>query len=543
MATYNDQDRDLIRITHYINPHNFWYKQETAYLYNAEDQNFQMEVNEFCETTYGRGNISSGLYTPRQKGELVAVFYVQLTRWVRAEVDDILEELNGQVHCNLWVIDEGVPIKTTCRYIKPLPERFAAVRTHVKRGGLERILPAESGYDYLQGKTVKKMTRDWCPGIVRVFESCIEEAVSLSFCNVRRHQVTEIDMFFGTMKITSHQNVTNDAIDLLKKAGGELVMIVDEAEFYDNLPILRTMDMQRFEDNDRNENMKYHTNTFRPEFSPHKIYKESKKMRSRNSYMIEQAREKVFEWDKRNIASSVVTTTDVVPEPFSDVQSQIQLKPIVETSQSLRGPNRQSSELQYTELVNETISDDEEPPKIELQIGSSIKPVRLAPVLKTDASKTPRQAPAYQRPQNRCGYDKNVADILPALNKIKLRRQPMDSNRLALHNEHDSANKSNGRTASVINLVPAGYNLGNIDLSTGSVILGAERQSKCEEAKSPTDFLNRVPKKTAQSKLRMRKNRTLHRRPHDDELDSSFEETMVQKLTINPPKVNDDDKW
>ncbi|XP_053695882.1 uncharacterized protein LOC128743352 [Sabethes cyaneus] len=539
MAACKDEGRDLIRITHYINPHNFWFKQETAYLFNAEDQNFQMEVNEYCEVTFGRGNVSSGIYTPRRKGELVAVFYIQLTRWVRAEVDDIMEELNGQVHCNLWIIDEGVPLKTCCRYIKPLPEKFAEVKTNVKHGGLEKILPAESGYDYLQGKTVTKLTQDWCPGIVRVFESCIEEAVSISFYNVRRHQATGIDMFYGTMKITSHQNVTNDALDLLKKAGGALVMIVDEAKFYDNLPLLRTVDMQRFEDNDRNENMKFHTNTFRPEFSPHKALLASKKMRSRNNYMIEQAREKVFEWDKRNIASSVVVTD--VAEPFHDGPKQH--NPTDEPCQNSKGSNRHNSELQYTELVNESLSDDEEPPKIELEISAAVRPIKLAPTSETDAAKTARQIPAYQRPQNRCNYDKNVTDILPVLNKIKLRRQPVDHNRGG--HDFESANKSTVGSSSAVNFVPAGYNLGNVDFAAGSVILGSEKMSKCSEGKSLTELFNRGPRKMSHSKLQMRKTRNARHRPNEEDLDSSFEEAMVRKLTINLPKMKDDtdDFW
>lgn len=71
--------------------------------------------------------------------------------------------------------------------------------------------------------------------MVRVFESCLEEAVSIRFCNLHRHQVTGFDMYLGTMTITSHQNVTNNATDLLKKAGGKMVMLVDRAKFYDRM--------------------------------------------------------------------------------------------------------------------------------------------------------------------------------------------------------------------------------------------------------------------------------------------------------------------
>lgn len=77
-----------------------------------------------------------------------------------------------------------------------------------------------------------KIVSDWSPGVVRVFEGCIEEAVSISF-SADHYEVTGIDMYFGEMKITSHQNVTNNATDLLKKAGGKMVMLVEQQEFYD----------------------------------------------------------------------------------------------------------------------------------------------------------------------------------------------------------------------------------------------------------------------------------------------------------------------
>lgn len=143
MACVQDQDNDLIRITHYINPHNFWFKHDSAYLFNAEEQHFQRDLNEYCESTFIRGKVAE-TYTPRRQGELVAVFYFQQSRWIRAEVDDVQQELGGQLHCNLWAIDEGIPLTTNCRYIKPLPDRFAGMNTNVKHGGLEGILPAES---------------------------------------------------------------------------------------------------------------------------------------------------------------------------------------------------------------------------------------------------------------------------------------------------------------------------------------------------------------------------------------------------------------
>ncbi|XP_058825739.1 uncharacterized protein LOC131685804 [Topomyia yanbarensis] len=536
MANQKDQDVDLIRITHYINPHNFWFKHESAYLFNEEDQSFQMEINDFCETTYGRGNISTGVYTPRQKGELVAVFYFQLSRWVRAEVDEIIKELNGQVHCNLWAIDEGVPVKTSCQYIKPLPDRFASTKTSVKHGGLERILPAESGYNYLEGKTVTKMIQDWSPGVVRVFETCIEEAVSIRFCDIRQHQVTEIDMYFGTMKITSHQNVTNNATDLLKKAGGEMVMLVDQAEFYDKMPLLRTLDIRRFEDNDRNESMKYYTNTFRPEYPSHCVPRQTEKSRFRNNYIIEQAREKFLEWDKRNTASSVVTTNAV-----SDyLPTNTPVLPNVSAVLISKSKDRKSTELEYSKLVNESFSDEEEPPKVEFEVPVQIRQAKPAEAPKTIPD-IPHVVPAYQRPQNRT-YDKNVSDLLPALNKIKLRRAPVGKQSAMAENTFNSTRATVG-APSVLNIVPAGFNLGNVDFSTGSVILGADRTSNMDDGRSMANHLHRESKQAVNFRAKLRK----HRKPQHsaNDQDSSFEEMMVRKMTFTATKADNeiDEQW
>ncbi|XP_058453909.1 uncharacterized protein LOC131431946 [Malaya genurostris] len=531
-----DQDFDLIRITHYINPHNFWFKHESAYLFNAEEQNFQMEVNKFCEMTYGRGNINCGVYTPKQKGELVAVFYFQLSRWIRAEVDEIMQELNGQINCNLWAIDEGVPVKSSCQYIKPLPERFGCAETSVKHGGIELILPAESGYNYLEGRLVTSMIKEWCPGVVRVFETCIEEAVSIKFCNLRRHKVKEIDIYFGTMKITSHQNVTNNATDLLKKAGGEMVMLVDKAEFYDKISRLRTLDMKRFENNDRNENMKYHTNTFRPEYSTYS--KPREKFRFRNNYIIEQAREKFLEWDMRNTASSVITTNDAMADSLQSRTSEL---PDESTNLASKIKGRRVPELEYSELVNESFSDDEEPPKVELQIPEQTKQLKPASVSE-NRTVIQSSARAYQRPENRT-YDKSVSDLLPALNKIKLRRQPYDIKQTAMAESSFNSNKATVSAPSALNIVPAGFNLGNVEFSAGSVILGAEKTSNLSDRKAMLDHFHKDPKTTVTSRTKLRKHRKQQR--GSDDLDSSVDEKIIRNITYTPVKsYNDtDDQW
>lgn len=43
---------DTIRITHFINPHMFWYKPVSAYVHNLEEKRFQLAIDEYCEENF-----------------------------------------------------------------------------------------------------------------------------------------------------------------------------------------------------------------------------------------------------------------------------------------------------------------------------------------------------------------------------------------------------------------------------------------------------------------------------------------------------------
>lgn len=518
-----DQDNDLIRITHYINPHNFWFKHESAYLFNAEEQEFQMELIEFCETTFGRGNITSGVYKPTQIGELVAVFYFQLGRWTRAKIDEIQQDLSGEVMCNVWAIDEGVPIKTSCRYIKPLPARFGNMPSAVKHGGLRGVLPAESSYNYLEGRSVHKMVESWCSGVVRVFQSLIEDAVSMKFCDQRRYQAQGVDMYFGTLKLTSHQNVTNNAVDLLKKAGGKMVMIVEEDEFYDKFPLLRTLDMRRSEDNEHRENMKYHTNTFRPEYASTTGAFESERKRFQDKYLIEQAREKFVEWDKRNTASSTVQSGIFSLDDYLPMSSQQLNKPLVSplvTPSMPQSKPRRRYDLEYKTLVDESGSDSESEVVVPPQRRHPPKPN------KQSSNSNGRSEHPVARPPNGEVYDKSLADLAPALHKIKLRR------RAAVQKEIDANNASNANGhLPALNIMPAGFNLGNVQFANGNIILGSQEidvaaRSTVSSQKPRTVLSNQRPRPQKRY----------------DHLDSSIEERMIRKVDMGSGTKPDDDE-
>ncbi|XP_055644302.1 putative ATP-dependent RNA helicase SoYb [Toxorhynchites rutilus septentrionalis] len=536
-AQDQDNDNDLIRITHYINPHNFWFKHDSAYLYNAEEQKFLLELNEYCESTYTRGKIAES-YIPHRQGELVAVFYFQQARWIRAEVDEIQQELGGQIHCNLWAIDEGIPVRTNCRYIKPLPERFAGMSTNVRHGGLEGILPAESAYDYLQGCSVTKIIQVWSQGVARVFESCIEEAVSIKFYNLHRHQVTGIDMYFGTMTITSHQNVTNNATDLLKKAGGKMVMLVDNAEFYDKLPYLKTLHMQRFEDNEQRENTKYHTNTFRPEYSRSAV-RSTGKIRSGNTDIIEQAREKFFEWDKRNTASSIVTTHRSHQDYDEIPQS------VVSHGPSQHRKPTDEHELVYTELINESLSDDEgDLPKSNIRNSAPMSQLTG----NSSSNKGAIQGNTSIKQANKDFHNNNcvkTSDVMSALQKIKLRRQTPNQRTSSDKQSAVGSHRSSVGATSTLNIVPAGFCLGNVEFTDGSVVLGEKNT-----APDKRRFTKEIPDRnsavgarnwgTTNSKTVI--NKAKYNNYGEERVSTSFGKKINRETVMKPTEPSDDDE-
>ncbi|XP_065076040.1 uncharacterized protein LOC135699675 [Ochlerotatus camptorhynchus] len=508
-----DHDKDLIRVTHYINPHNFWFKSESAYLYNAEEQKFQLELIEFCETNFGRGNITSGVYKPNQVGELVAVFYFQLGRWTRAVVDDIQEELGGQVICNLWAIDEGVPIKTGVRYIKPLPAKFAKMPSSVKHGGLEGILPAETSYDYLEGRSVHKIVENWASGVAIAFQNLIDDAVAMKFSILHHYKRGGVDIHFGSMQIISHKNVSNDAIALLEKVAGKIVMVVDKDEFYNKFPLLRTLDMRRSEDNEYRENMKYHTNTFRTEYSTTTEAFESERMRFQDKFLIEQARKKVLEWDMRNTASSSVVFTSPEVSEFTN-------PPLPESSE-LQGKPRRRYELAYRELIDEDSEEEHDTAMHRNKWKQNSK----------------NNNPNPRKPQDSI-YDKSMADVAPALHKIKLRR------RAGTHQNPEEANTSkapaNGNS-SALNIIPAGFSLANVQFSNGSVILGTAEPNVNRR-------MNSFGPKTGPVGNR----RKPQQQQQYDDQDSSFDEKIIRRLdlggrggegTTNGSNDDADEQW
>lgn len=304
-------------------------------------------------------------------------------------------------------------------------------------------------------------------------------------------------------------------------ASQQKALILMFKHLFSEFPLLRTLDMRRSEDNEHRENMKYHTNTFRPEYASTTGAFETERKRFQDKYLIEQAREKFVEWDKRNTASSTVQGSNVCLDdyfPFSSQQlSKPVVSPLVQSSVPQSKPRRRY-ELEYDTLVDESDSEKES------EAFAASQQRRCPPKTNQHPKNLNNQiARPPARPHNGDIYEKSIADLAPALHKIKLRR------RAAIQKEMDAASssKANGNLPT-LNIMPAGFDLGNVQFANGNTILGSSEvgvgaRSAVSSQKPPrcSVVTNRRPRP----------------QQRNDYHDSSLEEEMIRKLDIGGGNV------
>lgn len=86
----------------------------------------------------------------------------------------------------------------------------------------------------MEGRSVHRIVENWASGVACAFQNLIDDAVSMKFIVHRHYQREGVDIHFGSLLITSHKNVSNNAIALLEKVAGKMVKVVDKEEFYDS---------------------------------------------------------------------------------------------------------------------------------------------------------------------------------------------------------------------------------------------------------------------------------------------------------------------
>lgn len=126
----------LIEITHFVNPHLFWFK------YKKQDLSFQEKIKSF-ETRLAN-NIPVKHPERIKTDDVIALNWISKNKWIRVNV---LARENPKLI--VWAIDYGIPIITTFDLIakldSDLERECRATESPVSMGGVYGILPARMG--------------------------------------------------------------------------------------------------------------------------------------------------------------------------------------------------------------------------------------------------------------------------------------------------------------------------------------------------------------------------------------------------------------
>ncbi|XP_052889869.1 uncharacterized protein LOC128298167 [Anopheles moucheti] len=253
-----------IHITHYINPHRFYYKPETAYMQEHEQARFAAAFNEYCETEYGiiyETVRSTPSWKHPKPGDLVALRSNQLQRWIRCEMEAVMVDLNETTWYYLWAIDEGLPIKTLTIYVRPLPQAFGQEPAHAKRGGMINLLPGETQYDYMEDKPRLVPSTKWSCGVVSTLELMLETAESISFFPTAQYVLQNETIHVGELFITTQSNATHNVGEKLREAcPNQLILPRKDATYFKGIVFLEAFCKQRYVNNEGLDN--HVVNTF-----------------------------------------------------------------------------------------------------------------------------------------------------------------------------------------------------------------------------------------------------------------------------------------
>ncbi|XP_035778786.1 uncharacterized protein LOC118459481 [Anopheles albimanus] len=250
------RDTNVI-ITHFINPHCFWYKPESAYEEGHKHHQFSVAFHEHCKRLYGRVFVGQPAHgSILQTKALAAVYYVVQQRWVRCEVDEVVIGLDGHPLYQLWALDEGLPIKSTPEHVRALPSQFGSAPPQAMRGAIANILPANKRRNGLGLEPTLTPCNKWYAGIVSMIQTMIEGALSVSLeCTGGTAMVEGEMIHFSDMFITMHRYEPFNVVDVLAKACSEQMMRCSNEEFVKRLPKLQTFTIKRYLNNEGHDKL------------------------------------------------------------------------------------------------------------------------------------------------------------------------------------------------------------------------------------------------------------------------------------------------
>uniref|UniRef100_A0A1A9Z7T5 Tudor domain-containing protein n=1 Tax=Glossina pallidipes TaxID=7398 RepID=A0A1A9Z7T5_GLOPL len=217
------QNETVIAVSHFINPHLFWY-------HRVHDFHELTEVEQQLQTISTEKHFA---YHPKLS-EKVVVYFVAWNKIVRAEV---LCEAKWLDEFIVWALDYGFPFRTKKQYIFRLPTEMMGEIDHIRCGGLANILPSEGEFDYLEDKMVTITKDNWEQKTCDILEKLLTDAASITFVEEFR---SKDDRRWGDLIVVNHVGRTFSAREHLLSAK----LALEFPKFQDIVLKLKTINIQ-----------------------------------------------------------------------------------------------------------------------------------------------------------------------------------------------------------------------------------------------------------------------------------------------------------
>lgn len=173
-----ERQKEIISITHFINPHLFWYHRIDAC---SDDYYSILKIErELGEYYNNRQGCTQPIRRP-QLNDMVAVKFLSWNKLIRARVDYIASFGKNVVEGEfiMWAVDYGFPFQTKVDHIFPLPNKLRTPVDYIRCGGLANIVPAEEFF--MKNTMVKKISKKWHQRASDIIEKAINDSEFIVF--------------------------------------------------------------------------------------------------------------------------------------------------------------------------------------------------------------------------------------------------------------------------------------------------------------------------------------------------------------------------
>ncbi|XP_031638553.1 putative ATP-dependent RNA helicase SoYb [Contarinia nasturtii] len=199
----------MIQITHFVNPHKFFYKRK-------QDEGFDKQLDDM-EVKIKGTVCKKNEHEEIEIGDTVGVFMKDWNKWIRGIVKEKYQ--NGSAH--IWAIDYGVPYITPLVKLVKLPPMYAKMNGKYQRihvGGIINCIPAESSYDFETNDMVFGEQAQWSAKAMEISQCGIGRAMQLKFEEVHEIKMGHETLIFGNLKIQKPDGTWIDLAECLLKA-------------------------------------------------------------------------------------------------------------------------------------------------------------------------------------------------------------------------------------------------------------------------------------------------------------------------------------